>query len=136
MRPRRGSALMFLYFTLATMALAQSDEPPIRSSFVAQRWFSEHLKGWKEAEIKEIRPVAYGEWTTGGGLLGSPLLMSGLSPAKQHHLAMIHCWRVKRPGHVNQMTYLFAESLTGKILKVKTSSSENPSKIVDAYCGQ
>ena len=126
---------MLFYAVLATMAVAQSDGPPIRSSFVARRWFLEHLKDAESAKIEEIKPVAYGEWTTGGGIWGSPLLTSGLSPAKQEHLAMIHCWRVTRQDRPSPTVYLFAESLTGKILKVKVSSARNPSKIVTERCG-
>ena len=95
-----------------------------------------HLKGWETAKLEEIRPVAYGDWTTGGGLFGSPLLSNGMSPAKAQHLAMIHCWRVTPAGQAEAKIYLFAEALNGALLKVKTSDAARPSKNIARRCGQ
>jgi hypothetical protein len=119
----------------ATIASVDPDtgRPPIRSSFVAKGWFMRNLKDWDKAKIEEIRPVAYGEWSTGGGLFGSSLLSAGWSPAKVEHLAMIHCWRVTEGAKVTN--YLFAEAMNGAILKVKTSQAGHSSKDMARRCG-
>ena len=126
-------ALIFAGFA-AIVSSGQTDAPPIRSSFVAKGWFMRHLKDWDKAKIEEIRPVSYGDWTTGGGLFGSPVLSAGWSPAKVEHLAMIHCWRVSMGNPAVVKTYLFAEAMSGAILKVKVSDARRPNKNVVRRC--
>jgi hypothetical protein len=111
-----------------------TDRPLIRSSFVAKGWFMRNLKDWDKAKIEEIRPVAYGDWTTGGGgLLGKVVPGAGWIPAKVDHLAMIHCWRVIRGGETTN--YLFAEGLNGALLKVKSSRAGHSGKDIAQRCG-
>lgn len=117
----------------ACTASVEQEQPPIRSSFVAKGWFDRNLKDATSARIEEIRPVAYGDWSTGGGLFGSSLLAAGWTPAKVDHLAMIHCWRVTQGAKVTN--YLFAEGLNGALLKVKSSRAGHSGKDMAQRCG-
>lgn len=119
---------------LAASALAQ-DAPPIQSSFVAKPWFMEHLSGWESAKIEEIKPPARGEWTSGGGLFGSPLLSAGWSPAKEDHITTMHCWRVTAGSPPRTDRYLFVETLSGSLIKVKHSREGKLGKDVARWCG-
>lgn len=120
--------------TCGTATFAQTPAQPIRSSFVAQGWFQRHVAGWQTAIFDEVRPVAYGEWTSGGGLFGSPLLSAGWSPAKVEHKVMIHCWRMT-PAKGAPKIYLFVESLRGELLKVKSSPTDKLTGAVSRWCG-